>query len=67
MKKRLRRFPARLWWRVILAVKLFADEEAIETDRVCDESIMLIPSVKLFADEEAIETRIPPHADPAAL
>ena len=57
MKKRLRlpRLPSR--HPTISSVKLFADEEAIETIEVVDSRTVGDMPVKLFADEEAIETR----------
>ena len=39
-------------------MKLFADEEAIETLMVAVVSSASGPAVKLFADEEAIETSL---------
>ena len=39
-------------------VKLFADEEAIETKYPCISFSSCVTTVKLFADEEAIETSL---------
>ena len=39
-------------------MKLFADEEAIETVRDCVQDQNCVQAVKLFADEEAIETML---------
>ena len=56
MKKRLRRpDEGRLQWER-KSVKLFADEEAIETPKGIAARSNSLKAVKLFADEEAIET-----------
>ena len=55
MKKRLRLLRGRNTIWVSFSVKLFADEEAIETLTRCAGTVVAV-AVKLFADEEAIET-----------
>ena len=57
MKKRLRPTRTEPPWRDSKSpVKLFADEEAIETYSHRSNPTETVKSVKLFADEEAIET-----------
>ena len=57
MKKRLRRVDAALFVALFVRCrKVFADEEAIETEALAPSPVLLLHCRKVFADEEAIET-----------